>query len=405
MYSIKKTMPAIFVGIVVVVLWFTSHDSAWANKLPTLRLDDWTYIQIDDKRGKWGDWDEPEWLRYFGLDMADVNGDGYKEIIAGRYIYRNPGGDMTGPWKRIIFDINVDAMLVVDVDGDSFTDIIAEALPDVYWLEAIDNQGNSWSAKKIGTLPKTGHVNGQGYMLGQIVAGGKPEIILASGKGVYYFQIPAEPEKGNWPKTRIASETMDEGIGVGDIDNDGDIDIVCGRERGEDFSVIWFANPENGRSDWAGNLVGPSEHAPDRIVLADMNGDGRLDVAVSEERYPGKEPDANLCWYEQLESGKFERHTLITEYSLNNLDVADMDRDGDSDIITCEHKGPRGKQKLQIFENDGKGNFKEHIADTGKESHLGALVADMDNDGDLDIISAAWDYYQYLHLWRNDAIK
>jgi hypothetical protein len=29
----------------------------------------------------------------------------------------------------------------------------------------------------------------------------------------------------------------------------------------------------------------------------------------------------------------------------------------------------------------------------------------MDNDGDLDIISAAWDNYQYLHLWRNDAVK
>ena len=405
MYSIRKTVPAIVVGIVVVAVLVTSYSSAWANKLPVLRLDDWTYIQIDDSRGKWGDWNEPEWLRYFGLDMVDVDGDGYKEIIAGRYLYLNPGGDMTGPWKRIIFDINVDAMLVVDVDGDSFSDIIAEALPDVYWLEAENQKGDSWKAMKIGVLPKTGHVNGQGYMLGQIIAGGRPEIILAAADGIYCFEIPKDPGKGNWPKTRIASETMDEGIGTGDIDSDGDIDIVCGRERGENFSVIWFANPGNGRSDWAGNLVGPSEHAPDRIVLADINDDGRLDVAVSEERYPGKEPDANLCWYEQLASGKFERHTIITEYSLNNLDVADLDRDGDSDIITCEHKGPKGEQKLQIFKNDGKGNFKEHIADTGKESHLGALVADMDNDGDLDIVSAAWDYYQYLHLWRNDAIK
>lgn len=370
-----------------------------------LSLDKWTYIQVDNNRGKWGDWDEPAWLRYFGLAMHDVDGDGYKDIIAGRYFYRNPGGDMTGQWSRIMFEANVDAMLVLDVDGDKFTDLIAEALPDVIWLEAKDLQGNSWKATIIGTMPKTGHVNGQGYMLAQILPGGKPEVVLAAADGVYCFEVQKNPEKGNWPRTRIATETMDEGIGIGDVDSDGDIDIVTGRERGDDFSVIWFANPGDGGSDWAGNLVGPSVHPPDRIVLADLNGDGKLDVAVSEERYPGKEPDANLYWYEQLAGGKFERHTLITEYSLNNLDVADMDKDGDFDIVTCEHKGPMGKFKLQIFENDGKGNFTEHIADRGKESHLGALLADMDNDGDLDIVSAAWDNYKFLHLWRNDAIK
>jgi hypothetical protein len=129
---------------------------------------------------------------------------------------------------------------------------------------------------------------------------------------------------------------------------------------------------------------------------------------VSEERSPGPDPDASLYWFEQPrypKSQTWKKHIVVTEYSLNNLDVADMDRDGDLDIITCEHKGPKGKFRLQIFENDSKGNFTEHIADRGKESHLGARVADMDNDGDLDIISAAWDNYQLLHLWRNDNRK
>ncbi len=391
-------------GMVLMVKYNEPEAGAHPNWNKPI-LDDWTYIEVDNKRGKWGDWDEPNWLKYFGLAMADVTGDGYKDIIAGRYFYRNPGGNMSGRWQRITFSINVDAMLVVDVDGDSFTDAIAEALPDVYWLEAEDKQGNSWKAKKIGTLPKTGHVNGQGYMLGQIIAGGKPEIILACGDGIYYFQIPKNPENGNWPKTRIASETMDEGIGTGDIDGDGDIDIATGKKEGETFMVTWHENPGNGSADWQSHLVSQTSFAPDRIVIAEVNGDSRLDIVVSEERYPGPDPDASLYWFEQPrypKSQTWKKHIVVTEYSLNNLDVADMDRDGDLDIITCEHKGPKGKFRLQIFENDAKGNFTEHIADRGKESHLGARVADMDNDGDLDIVSVAWDNYQFLHLWRND---
>jgi hypothetical protein len=336
------------------IIGLRNHNRAgievWRNKThDKMSLDKWTYIELDNNRGKRGDWDKPEWLRYFGLAMDDIDGDGYKDIVAGRYFYRNPGSDMTGRWSRIMFDSNVDAMLILDVDDDEFADAIAEALPDVLWLEAEDRQCKSWKTTKIGTLSKTGHVNGQGYVLAQTIPGGKPEIILAAEDGIYYFEVPKYPRKANWPKTKIAAETMDEGIGVGDIDADGDIDIVCGREKGGRFSVMWFVNPGDKSSNWPGKTVGPSDHAPDRIVLADINGDGKLDVVVSEERYPGKEPDANLYWYEQLADSEFKRHIIITEYSLNNLDVADMDADGDLDIVGANWSG--SYQPVEMWQN------------------------------------------------------
>lgn len=382
----------------------TSARGAGERAEGTLSLDRWTHVLVDDQRGKWGDTDEPGWLRYFGLAMEDVTGDGYRDIVAGRYFYRNPGGDLPGRWKRVDLGANVDGMLFVDVDGDALGDIIATALPAVYWVEAKNLQGTDWKATRVGTLPETGHVNGQGYMLGQIRPGGRPEVILACGDGIHCLEIPAEPSETPWPSRRIARGTMDEGIGVGDVDGDSDVDIVAGWKEGESYSVRWYANPADESTDWNGQVVGKTRFAPDRIVVADINGDALLDVVVSEERYPGPDPDASLYWFQQERDGtpEFRRHIVVTEYSLNNLDVADMDRDGDPDIITCEHKGP--KEKLQIWENDGRGGFTGHLLDEGKESHLGARVADMDGDGDLDIVSAAWDEYRFLHLWRNDAL-
>jgi hypothetical protein len=369
------------------------------NKLP---LDDWTYIEVDNKRGKWGDWDEPKGLKYFGLSMADVTGDGHKDIVSGRYFYRNPAGDMTDKWQRVDLGLNADGMLFVDVDGDPFADIIAQALPDVYWIEAEDRLGNSWKAKKIGALPKTGHVNGQGYMLGQIIQGRKPEILLSSGNGIYYFEIPENPDENDWPRTHITSQASEEGIGVGDIDGDGHMDIAAaggGKKKGEGMKVTWWENPANGKGDWESHGIGETVNFADRFAVADINGDGRPDVVVSEET--GK-TNAHLFWFEQpksAESEDWKRHLVVKQFTMNSMDAADMDADGDTDIIINEH---RGDKRVQIWENDGKGNFTAHLAGQEKEGHLGARVADMDNDGDLDILSIAWDNYKFLHLWRND---
>jgi len=47
--------------------------------------------------------------------------------------------------------------------------------------------------------------------------------------------------------------------------------------------------------------------------------------------------------------------------------------------------------------------FAEYIVSTGRENHLGCHVADFDGDEDVDIAGIAWDDYQYLYVWRNDA--
>ena len=344
-------------------------------------------------------------MKYFGLDMADITGDGFRDIVSGRYFYRNPGGDMSGVWDRSDFGFNVDGMLFVDVNGNGLGDVIAEALPDVYWLEAEDTEGNSWRAVKIGSIAKTKHVNGQGYTLAQVVQGGKPEILLTAGDGVYCIEIPEDPEPGNWPCHRITTGTSEEGIGAGDIDGDGDIDIAVGSgENNEGRTVTWWENPGSVTTTWKSFTVGTTAFDADRFAVTDINGDKLPDIVISEES--GNKFGAKIYWFQcpaDPKNGEWTSHQLEPQNTLNNMDVADIDHDGDIDIITAEH---RGTEQVQIWENiDSGSSWAKHVVSSGRESHLGARVADLDGDGDLDIASIAWDDYKYLHLWRNDAIS
>jgi len=385
--------------------YFRGPIHVWLNQLADKKqaLDQWHYIEADDSRGRFSDHGEPSFLRYFGLDARDMDRDGDLDIVSGRYIYRNPGGSMEGKWVRAELNPPSDGIVAMDVDGDVYADVIGMSLPDLYWYEATSDTLAEWTARKIGTLPPTDHTNSQGFLAGQVIPGGVEEVVMATREGTFYFMVPENGAEGLWEKVHITRNTSDEGIHLADMDGDGWLDLV-GAKLTE--HVGWWRNPGVRGGDWEEHIVAVElPHDIDRVRGCDMNGDGLLDIVATEERWPGKEADANLYWFERPvidDGGLWIKHLIYTGYSMNNLDVADLDRDGDMDIITSEHKG--SVLNMLLFENNGKGVFTKQILDQGKESHLGTLLFDLDQDGDLDITSIGWDQWQFLHVWRNDAI-
>ncbi|MBK1878261.1 FG-GAP repeat domain-containing protein [Pelagicoccus mobilis] len=384
--------------LILPALAISTLSASAAGDAP-LPIDQWTYIQIDNKKAMWGDFAKPNWLRYFGLDMGDIDQDGDADIITGRNVYLNPGDDMSSQWRKLDLGKNVDAMLFYQENDQSPPRLIAEALPDVWEFEY---KKGSFKSRVIGQIPATGHHNGQGYRVADITGNGTNEILLASLGGIFMLELGPD---GMTTSKAIGKDASDEGFAVGDIDGDGDLDLASGfRVEGKDpenpLVVVWFENPGSSSENWTKHEVGLTTHAVDRVEIGDLNGDGKADIAVAEERYPGLEPDASLWVFLQGEK-RWDRKKIVTQYSMNNLDTADMDNDGDLDLITCEHKG--SKLELQIWENDGSANFTKTLVDQGKESHLGAQTADMDGDGDLDIVSIGWDQHKFVHLWRNDA--
>jgi hypothetical protein len=358
-------------------------------------LDRWFYVEVTASHAL-----------TFGLTFADVDQDGLADVVSGPYWYRNPGGDLTGAWAQSqAFPGGIHAMLASDVDGDSLTDLIGQSDygAEVYWLEATDAAGTAFTATLVGTLPPSSHGLGmQGSRAAQLEAGGRPEVVFSSGGGIHFFRIPdTDPEAGGWPAVRVHANPSDEGFGVGDVDGDGDVDVAAG--TGESKRVEWYRNPGSGAPDWEAFVLGDaSDFAyPDRFAAADVNGDGRLDVVGTEEN--GADSGAKTVFWAQPDDPTapgWVRTPVVTQGTTNSLDVADMDGDGDADVVVGEH---RGALRVTVFENDGAGGFTGHLVDEGKESHEGTQVFDLDGDGDLDIVSIAYDAPERIHLWRNDS--
>jgi hypothetical protein len=398
----------------------------------------YTYIQIDDDKGKYGTWASPDWMKYFGLTAGNLTDARFKDVVSGRHFYKNPGGDMTNGganWRRVDLGFNVDAHIIVDVDGDEFGDILAQAgdnaqtkrnstYLEIWWFEATDVQGLQWTrqngGRPVGRVLKAGnHVLAHNFGSAQIEMGGKPEIYVTTVDGTYYFKLPQNPNDGpqDWARVKV---TMGDGYNtceaVADIDGDGHNDIVgTAAEPADQSQIIWWHNPgQPGKGDWKRYIVGSLNIERGATAVADVDGDGHPDVIAAEETGSAATRQGRIYWFKHpgkmTEGRPWPRKDVSGKYfSIQSLHAADLDGDGDIDFVAGEHrhgaKVSLSEMRLFVFENDGRGRFTRNQIAHGYDHHDGCKLADLDNDGDIDIISTGWDddHWQYVRLWRNDA--
>ncbi|MBD3241909.1 MAG: hypothetical protein GF331_15070, partial [Chitinivibrionales bacterium] len=216
---------------------------------PSAQLADWRWehLLVDSSRSG----------HAFGLVVGDLTGDSYPEIASGRYVYRNPGQDIGAPWSRATIPANIDVVAVLDIDDDSRGDLFAVNCDGAYWCEASAADASAWEVQPVSDVYACDHsMSTQGYTTGQIVPGGRPEILIATHhSGVVCFTVPDDPSATPWPSVTVEN-SYSEGLALGDIDGDGDLDL-CGGGTGSAAQAWWAENPGDlSRTPWQRHDVG-----------------------------------------------------------------------------------------------------------------------------------------------------
>jgi len=278
------------------------------------------------------------------------------------------------------------AMLAVDVDGDGDQDLVLAPV-SVDPVRLHRNDGNGVFTDASGNLPATvGHV--RAIAAGDVDSDGDLDLVLGTASTSLFGGHPDRlllndgtgvftHAAGNLPNVSDSTTS----VALGDVDGDGDLDLLTGNEG--DF----LNGPEQNRlslNDGTGFFTDATSQLPagldatSSIALADVDGDGDLDAIVDR---------GSSVLYENDGSGSFTLSALSLP-GYEALALGDVDADGDVDLMLG--RGGFAAFENALFLNDGAGVFADAsgnlpvLADTTWD----VALADVDGDGDLDALVA-----------------
>jgi hypothetical protein len=317
--------------------------------------------------------------------------------------------DPTPAWQVLAQGFCCAHAEVVDLDGDGIPDILLACLGSFY---ATDDKVGSvvWlRGKADGTFTPISLLEGVGRVADVQAADfngdGKLDLVVAvfgwreTGEILYL-----ENRTTNWARPVFVPHTVDSRHGaihvpVGDLNGDGRPDFVALISQ-EHETVVAFLNEGNGR--FRPETIYTAPHpafGSNGIQLLDLDGDGDLDVLLTNGDALNApyllKPYHGVQWLENRGSFPFVHHRLADLYGAGRAVAADLDGDGDLDIVVvsylpAEYFPERQERKLDsvlLLEQTAPGQFVRHRFETVTCDHLTCALGDVNGDGKIDLVT------------------
>lgn len=353
----------------------------------------------------------------WGATTADINHDGTLDIVSGPFYYLGPGfterhiyreGKVYNPATEFAPDM---VNLAYDFTGDGWPDILS-SLGNRHMDLYVNPKGESRRWDKFSVLTT---ITTEIVLLKDLDRDGTPEVVFGGG-GVYAWAAP-DPSNPTavWTPHPISSpgEAVNgHGIGVGDINGDGRLDVAV--------PTGWYEQPAEGiaKSPWAFHAVefgnnGVFGNGGGEMGVYDVNGDGLTDVVN------GSAHNWGIKWFEQKKASDgtrtFEEHPIAQDFSTKNSgDVVfseshaarfvDMNGDKIPDMVTGKRywselenytgPDPYGAPVLYIYKvvrnakAPGGAEFVPELIHNRSGVGSSFDVVDLNKDGKPDIVTA-----------------
>lgn len=347
------------------ILWICVVWAGLNISAPATASAQWTAVVIDAAMA--GD----------DKDLVDIDGDGYLDIVAGgKRVENEPLTWYRYPsWQKYViatateeFTTEMDA---ADMDGDGDMDLVVCDGPSGvncrYYINPRPSgdprQQAAWTSKNIGSGDTWVH----DLRVGDHNRDNRPDVL--TNRGLFTQQT-----NGSFVRSDVS------GGAFGDIDGDGDLDIVAPGQ--------WYENP-----GWTGHDAPGGAGNEEKVRVADLNGDGKKDIILNSGDGTG-----DMAWYSSANpaAGGWSKHLIQADVAGgHSLDTGDIDGDGDLDLLGAEMFG-----EVAVFVNNGSGLFAKQILSASEGAH-NAVLGDVDKDGDLDVMGCNYTGNPPLRLWRN----